>query len=67
MSGYGEPYEDDQWNEEYDDYEYDDPIGSCHECGMDIYEDEDDGSGLCGQCQWYFEQGHTNLPKEPAT
>ena len=32
--------------------EYDEPVDSCDECGTNIYADEDDGSGLCGQCQW---------------
>lgn len=33
--------------------EPDEPIGSCDNCGVNVYEDEDDGSGLCGQCQWF--------------
>jgi len=36
-----------------DDFEDNEPIGSCENCESDIYESEDDGSGLCDQCQWY--------------
>ena len=28
----------------------DDPVGSCEECGMDIYAHDSDG--LCDQCDW---------------
>jgi DNA-directed RNA polymerase subunit RPC12/RpoP len=37
-----------------DDYEDDDsePVGSCDRCGVNIYRDEDDGSGLCDLCQF---------------
>lgn len=47
------------WQVDYlhDEYDYDpcnEPIGSCEDCGTNIYEDEDDGSGLCDQCQWYI-------------
>ena len=28
------------------------PVGSCEDCGANIYADEYDGSGLCDQCQW---------------
>lgn len=37
-----------------DDFDDDnEPIGSCENCDSNIYESEDDGSGLCDQCQWY--------------
>lgn len=29
----------------------DDPIGSCENCGVNIYEN-DDCEGLCSQCDW---------------
>lgn len=38
---------------EYECDEWDEPIGSCDNCGVNVYEDEDDGSGLCNQCQWF--------------
>lgn len=31
----------------------DEPVDSCEACGGNIYECEDDGSGLCDQCSWY--------------
>ena len=36
-----------------DDDEPDEPVGSCDDCGANIMEFEDDGSGLCDRCQWY--------------
>jgi hypothetical protein len=43
------------WEE--DEYTFDDdmgePVGSCDLCDCNIYEEEDDGSGLCDQCQFY--------------
>lgn len=36
-----------------DDYENNEPVGSCENCDSNIYPDEDDGSGLCDQCQWH--------------
>lgn len=36
--------------------EFDEPVDFCDNCGSDIYEDEDDGSGLCDQCQWWLAQ-----------
>lgn len=36
------------------DYDRDDePVGSCESCGCNIYADDDDGSGLCDECQWW--------------
>ena len=32
------------------------PVGSCDSCGANYYADEDDGSGLCDQCQWALDQ-----------
>lgn len=40
--------------EEFD--EPNEPVGSCVNCGVNIYADEDDGSGLCDQCQWLAAQ-----------
>jgi len=37
-----------EWDEDDDDI-----VGSCDECGGNIYEQEDDGTGLCDQCSWY--------------
>ena len=31
-------------------------VGSCDECGVDVFSDEDDGSGLCESCSWYLSQ-----------
>lgn len=28
-------------------------VDSCDGCGVDIYEDEFDGTGMCYQCQWW--------------
>jgi len=28
------------------------PIGSCDECGCNLYPDGDDYGGLCDQCAW---------------
>lgn len=35
------------YGDEYDD----EPIGSCDECGTNLYQD-DEYNGLCGQCYW---------------
>lgn len=32
------------------------PVGSCDECESNIYAEEEDGSGLCDQCQWKASQ-----------
>lgn len=43
-----------------DDYDHDDDIvGSCDDCGGNMYRFEDDGSGLCDQCQWRAAGGPT--------
>lgn len=38
--------------EEYDDFDGDcfEPVGSCEECGTNLYEDDD--PELCDQCLW---------------
>lgn len=36
----------------------DEPVDSCTDCGMNIYADEDDGSGYCEQCQWLIEEAN---------
>lgn len=42
--------------EEFWDGEYDDgPIGSCGNCGVNLYAD-DEHNGLCGQCEWFLMQ-----------
>lgn len=46
------------WQVDFDhadepDDDYGEPIGSCANCQTNIYESEDDGSGLCDQCQWF--------------
>lgn len=38
--------------DEYDDDFDDEAVGSCEECGTDLYASEDVGTGLCDQCQW---------------
>lgn len=41
--------------EEYDpDDDYNDPVGSCENCGVNLYPDDD--VELCDQCLWYLEQ-----------
>jgi hypothetical protein len=40
-----------------DDYDDNEPVGSCDNCDSNIYPSEDDGSGLCDQCQWYAAGG----------
>ena len=59
-----ECYEDlvDEITEDEDDS--DEPISSCDNCGVNVYEDEDDGSGLCNQCQWFAAQ---NMPEQRAS
>lgn len=41
------------YNREWESDGDDEPIGSCDNCGCNIYAYEDDGSGLCDQCQWF--------------
>lgn len=38
-----------------DEYDSDtaEPVGSCDECGGDLYPD-DDYDGVCGQCSWWL-------------
>lgn len=45
----------DEWDGSYDD-DYGEPIGSCDECGTNLYEDDcyiHQGDELCGQCYWW--------------
>ncbi len=49
---------DDDYEFDGDDFEDDchEPIGSCDECGCDVYEYDCwvlDGDDLCGQCYWW--------------
>lgn len=46
---------------DYDDDDWDDnePIGSCDLCGCNLYPD-DDWDGLCNQCSWSCEQNKGN-------
>lgn len=39
-----------------DDYEDSEPVASCEVCGMNIYAEDDDGTDLCDQCQWWQQQ-----------
>ena len=40
------------------------PIRSCESCGSDIYLSDDDGTGLCGQCQFYRRMGVSGSSEE---
>ena len=40
-----------------DDGDTSEPIGSCDECGGNLYGDEEEYDGMCSQCAWYAEQG----------
>lgn len=42
--------DEDGMDDGFDNYE---PVGSCDNCDWDYYAEEDDGSGLCDQCQWH--------------
>jgi transposase len=44
---------------EEDYFEDDEPVDSCHNCGCNIYASEDDGSGLCDQCQWFIHEANS--------
>lgn len=37
--------------------EWDGPIGSCDECGCNLYAD-DDYDGLCGKCAWLIREAN---------
>lgn len=39
----------DDWNEE--------PVGSCCQCGANLYDGDDLEEKLCSQCSWYAWQG----------
>jgi hypothetical protein len=43
----------------------DEPVGSCDECGVDLYADDDEE--LCEQCLWAATQSRRsdNQPSEP--
>lgn len=43
-----------------DDYDSGEPVGSCDNCETNVYAFEDDGSGLCGHCQWLAEQSNAS-------
>lgn len=49
--------------EDPEDDELGEPVGSCDQCGVNIYEGEDDGSGLCDQCQFWVSQGRGDSGK----
>lgn len=50
---------DGDWSETFDEFDDDmEPVGSCDDCGVNIYAEENDGSGLCDQCQWYIAQAN---------
>ena len=57
------PTPDDEFENDADDVDFDDdescePVGSCDECGCDIYEDDIDEDGtLCDQCRWHMSGG----------
>jgi hypothetical protein len=36
-----------------DDEDYSEPIGSCDNCGVNIYEDDREWGGLCDSCAWF--------------
>lgn len=38
-------------DEDIDTGDFDEPVGSCDECGVDLYGDER-YEGLCDQCSW---------------
>jgi len=38
--------------DEHDDDDSNEPVSSCEKCGSNVYESEDDGSGLCDACAW---------------
>lgn len=45
----------------HDDEYNDEPIGSCENCGTNLYEDDCyilKGDELCGQCYWFATGGH---------
>ena len=60
MSDAFTPHEDPPYDEEdeYDDDEEDDsePVGSCIECGCNLYIDDDLDEWMCDQCLWWNEQ-----------
>ena len=42
----------------------DEPIGSCLNCGVNVYCDESCNGGLCDQCEWFRQQ---NMPEQRRT
>ena len=51
---------DDDYYEIGDDGDYSEPIGSCDECGTNLYDDDVwvfFGEDLCGQCYWHATGG----------
>ena len=47
------PYMDDDYDDARD--EDNEPVGSCEECGTNLYPD-DEWDGLCNQCYWLSSQ-----------
>lgn len=42
------------WGEDSDD-DYSEPVGSCEQCGVNLYEEDDDE--YCDQCLWRLRGG----------
>jgi hypothetical protein len=40
------------------------PVGSCDECGVNIYEENED-TGLCDQCEFAIAASRPTTPREP--
>ncbi len=49
---------------DYDEEDDGEPVGSCDNCGSNIYADEADSTCLCHQCQWFALQ---NMPEQRAS
>ena len=47
------------------DDDYGEPVGSSDRCGQSVYAGDDDGSGVCDQCQWWIEQFHLEIENDP--
>ena len=39
------------------DFDDNEPIGTCDECGQNLYGTEDVGCGLCSECLWSLIMG----------
>ena len=49
----GEDDDDDYFDDDFFEGDDGEPVGSCENCGSNLYADDDDQDELCDQCYWW--------------